>query len=102
MHILDDVCRFMVEKAVPTLKEVGTPIAKRVFCNVTSTEKKKELVIKQIKKMSEEELDKIIKKNHPLGFIGVHILSREAKLEKVIDAINKMNDSEINDIIMSS
>lgn len=102
MPILDSTCKFMVEKLIPTLKDAADPISKRVFCSVTSTKKKKELIIKRVRNMSEGELDDIMKKNHPLGFIGVHIYNRESKLEKIIDAVIKMNDSEINEIIMNN
>jgi hypothetical protein len=102
MQVLDNLCKFMVTKLVPTLKDAAMPIAKRVFCSVVSTKNKKELVIKQIRNMSEVELDEIIKKNHPLGFVGVHIYSRQTKLEKIIDAVNKMDDSEVNELIINS
>ena len=102
MQILDSICKFTVEKLIPTLKEAADPISKRIFCSVTITKTKKELIIKRVRNMSEGELDEIMKKNHPLGFIGVHIYNRESKLEKIIDAVNKMNDSEINEIIMNS
>ena len=102
MQILDNLCKFAVEKLIPTLKDAAMPISKSVFCSVTSTKKKKELIIKRVRDMSEGELDEIIKKNHPLGFIGVHIYNHESKLEKIIDAVNKMNDSEINEIIINS
>jgi hypothetical protein len=102
MKIIDSVCKFMVEKIIPTVKEAAAPISKSIFCSVTSTKTKKELIIKRVRIMSEEELDEIIRKNHPLGFIGAHIYSRKSKLEKIIAAINKMGDSEINEIIMNS
>jgi hypothetical protein len=102
MKLLDNLNKFVTNKVVPVLKDASMPIAKSIFCKITSTEKKKELVIKKVRDMSEEELDEIMRKNHPLGFIGVHIYSREVKLEKIIDAVNKMDDSEINEIIMNS
>jgi hypothetical protein len=102
MNKLDSISKFIVEKLVPAVKEAAVPISKSIFCSFASTKKKKELVISRVRKMSEEELDEIIKKNHPLGFLGVYIYSREAKVEKIIEAINKMSDAEINEIIMNS
>lgn len=101
-NILYGVYGLIRSKAVLDALDVTMKTAKTILCIVTNTEKKKELVIRRLSIMSEEELDMVIKRNHPLGFIGVLLYDHQTKLEKAVEAIRNMNDSEINRVIINS